>query len=488
MRRITILVLLLALLAGLFGCVQSGYDIFVDKGRTQKWTSRQIEAAWDLFLKNSFMEETDEGYVIDYTKVTVEDAWVMAGNVLGDLDQILSTSNPSWRKLLAAIPSEREAFEREEQRWLYIQSQLGQVKTYLSFREMLGYTVTEEEKAYSIKYLWPANVDVSYEAEYITNAREAGTLKEVERFVSYVYTPLGYKDRDPAAPDDTNAFIWRSKLQGYLIISYAILNDKQPSELKADYTEVYRVEINGLDIIPEEKPCLRAMKRLSGKALEVMVIDYDSEGEAGFGVVDEVDVCYSRTGGALYESKADLFASLSESRQAEAARDRQWEDTELSLHIVRTGEIDKWRGDYNADGWTVPYEYKDEYLVDWLARKGFEDKPAGYPFHTLAYLAKRWSDGSVWEYYDPSEAYAGDLESCVTLLRNVRLQRKGEAPEELVLDSVCGALRAIIYLDGDEWVQLSDEDDTGILQYKIVGVANPNGSATPSYAEGIGGY
>ena len=480
MRRGRILagVVLLALaLAMLFlgGCVKTGYQRFVDKGKQAGWTKEQIEAAYDYFLKSEFMTKGEDGrYTIDTTKISAEDAYQMAGNILNDLDHVLGTDDPEWQRLLRAMPTAKLAFEREEQRWLYIQSQLGQVKTYFDFQTMLGEQLTDKDKEYRIAYLWPANVHTDFTADYLEKAKAAGKLREVEREFVYLYTPYGYKDPDPEHPDDANAFVWRAKLQGYVIVSYAILNSKPPDSLRADYCEVYRANVSGTEITPESKPCLRAFRKLNGQILEVVVLDYDREGEAGFGVPDKVESVYASTGSALYARYPSLFETLAESRAEQAKRDRTYTEQRPTLQIVHVGEAKEWKGDFNPDGWTVPYEYHDQYGVDWTARIVKQDKPEGYPFDRIKYVVKVWKKNSVWEYYAPTDAYIGEMEIVLGGGHNVYIQPKGKAQRTVYADDVCGSLRMIIYRDGSEWVKLVDLDGTGKLQYRIIGVPNPS--------------
>lgn len=487
MRKLLLVLTVIALLA-MAGCIQTGYDRFVDKGKEEGWTAQQIEAAYDYFLKSAFMVKGDDGrYTIDTTKISVEDAYQMAGNILNDLDHVLGTSDANWQKLMKAMPSAKLGFEREEQRWLYIQSQLGQVKTYLEFRDMLGYRLTAKDKQYDIAYLWPDNVHTNFTADYLEQAKANGTLKEVEREFVYLYTPYGYKDPDPANPDDKNAFIWRPKLQGYLIVSYAILNSTPPKELRADYCEIFRASLNGVTISHESQPCLRAFRTLSGTRLEVVVLDYDREGEGGFGIVDKVYPVNVDTGSELYDTYPSIFRELADSRTERTARNRDWPEPELTLRIVRVGDVEEWRGDFNEDGWTVPYEYRDEYAVDWSTQVIKVDKPDGYPFDKIKYVVKRWKNNSVWEYYEPNEAYSGEMENVYGSGHSVYAQPRGEATKAVYTDKVCGALKFIIYRDGGEWVKIADLDGTGKLQYKVIGVADPRGvrvssdSSAPHY-------
>ena len=339
---------------------------------------------------------------------------------------------------------------------------------------MLGYNLTEKDKKYDIAYLWPGNVHTNFTADYLERAKANGTLREVERGLVYLYTPYGYKDPDPANPNDSNAFVWRSKLQGYYIVSYAILNSKPPTRLKADYVEIFRANVNGTKVELESKPCLRAFRKLSGSRLEVVILDYDHEGEPGFGVIDAVKPVYADTGSELYSDYSSLFRDLADSRAAQIRRNRDWPEPQLNLRIVRVGDVKEWKGDFNNAGWTVPYEYKDKYGVDWGTQVIKADKPEGYPFYRIKYIVKSWKNDSVWEYYEPAKAYAGEMEAVYSTRHAVHVQLKGQASRSVYTDKACGALKFIVYRDGEEWVKIADLDGTGKLQYKIVGVPDPS--------------
>lgn len=476
MRRAKWLLLLLPVLLFLSGCIETGYDKFV-KNCPDEWTKRQVEAAYDYALKMAFMVKQDGGtYVIDRTKVGIEEASAVVSGVLGDINYVLSNEN--WRRLLNTMPSQRAAFEREEQRWLYIQSQLGQRKLYLDFLDMLGEGLGAEDTRYDIKYLLPQNTQFRFMCDYLEAARQAGSLKEVEREFVYLYTPYGEKAPDPAAPDDASAFVWKPKLQGFFIVSYAVLNDNKPRQLKADYCEVYRADLVGDKVQTESLPCARAFRKLTGSHLQVLVLDWDHEGDPGYGSIDAVKHVYASTGSDLYDTYTQYFKQLAESRRERAQEKRDYTIPPLDLQIVRAGETEEWRGDYNADGWSVPYRYKDEYGVNWTAKVIRDDSlPDGYPWKKIAYIIKVWADGAVWEYYRPQEWCSGDLEQVYAVGRNIKIQLKDDALQALSADQLCGELYQIIYKDGEEWVAIVDRDGTGRLQYIVRGVPDPSGSS-----------
>lgn len=471
--------LLLALIPAvllLSGCIKTGYERFVDNC-PEEWTARQVEAAYDLFLKEFFMENEDGTYRIDRSTVSVDDAYAVVEGVLGDIDYVLSS--PTWRTLLLAMPSVRLGFEKEERRWQYIRTQLGQAKVYLDFLEMIGKAVDEEDRQYDVRYLLP-DQGFDYTVDYLEAARGAGTLQEVERVVSYLYTPFGEKAPDPAAPDDPAAFVWVPKLQAFVIVSYAILNSEQPRELKADYVEVWRADIEGDRVQTESRPCARALRKLSGRTLQVFLLDYDWPGEPGYGVPDQVQPVYASVGSELYDRYQKYFEELATCRSEERERQRTYELPELDVQIVRAGQTEEWRGDYNADGWTVPYEYKDETGRDYTTKLAKEEDD----YVRIECVIRVWADGAVWEYWTPADVCAGDLEQAWAAGRNVTYQPVDGVVTTVATSQVLGQLYAIVYKDGDEWVKIYDADGTGILQYMIHGVPEPTATAASAGPEG----
>lgn len=514
MKKALIAVLCLGVLLLATGCVKSFKQIFVEMCAAAGYTVRQQEAAYDKVLKGLFMiklgpcdqcggtgqtvnetgeeiecpvcegsgiVEDEEGeYVINTASISVEDVYKVAGEILDDLDLVLDPDRSTWYTFMDALPTLREGFEREEQRWTYIQSQLGQVKLYFDFRKLLGDRVSDEDREYKIEYLWPDNFDADFSVAYIERARKDGGLREVERQFSYLYTPYGTKERNPDNPTDANDFVWEPKLQGYLVVSYRVLNDKVPEELSADYVEVFRAEMveadaPGLGVAIESKPCVRAFRKSSGTRLNVMIIDYDGEGESGFGVIDDVRSVSSDVGSKLFTAQSALFGELATSRGARADQRRVVEPPVLEIQIVRVGEVDQWRGDYNEAGWMVPDDYKDEYEIDWRTAVSFVDQPNGYPFKVIEYIRKIWNSQTVWEQWLPAEPFQGEMETVTVTGRNILYQLRNGSPATVSASELCGVLESIIYKDGNEWVKIADLDGTGILQYRVRNVPNPAG-------------
>ncbi|RLG07736.1 MAG: hypothetical protein DRN68_04955 [Thaumarchaeota archaeon] len=483
-RRRWLFAAMLALLAlVLAGCYERGHDYFVDTGAdTYGWTKRMGEAFWDDALKRNYLTKNEDGtYSIDPSVVSVEDVYVVVDQVLEDIAWVLSPDrSASWRALLLGMPSLKEGFEREEQKWLYIKSQLAKVLVYQDFLELLGKTMKEAAKAYKSEELVPKNTEFIYEPEYLRRAKEDGTLQVVEQGMYYVYTPYGYKLPDPSARDDPNAFLWEPKLEGYWVVSYAISNGKEPQDLSADFAEIYRAKVVDGRIVTETEPCVRAYRKLSGSTLRVIVIDWDHEGEPGYGAPDEVQEVYASTGWKLITEKETLFEELARPRSAEIAAERNLELPPLELKIVRLGSVEEYKGEYKEDGWAVPYEYKDEHNINYTTYLVFEDLPEDYPFKRIAYVVKAWNQATVYEYWVPKPEYAVDMEYAYSSGRNIVVQPVGGARQEISAHVASGQLHKIVYKYGDTWIEIVDLDGTGVLQYKIEGVARPSFSTSSS--------
>lgn len=473
----------------LVGC-DRGYDIFM-KNCPDDWGRPHKQAAWPWFLRNYYGIEAEDGtLVVDPSKVTVDDVLVTVESILDDIEWVLdSKRSPRWRALLLEMPSLREAFEREEERWLYIKSQLNKVRIYNSFLEALGQIPKASEKPYDILYLWPENTQFDWSAPHIEKAKEEGRLKEVERGFFYVYTPFGYKVEDPSVTAE-GTYIWKPKLEGFLVISYAILNDEEPDELYADYVEIFRARLVEDKVQTEKLPCLKAFRKLSGSRLEVAVVDYDHEGEPGYGEPDSVKSIYVDTGWEILQCYKELREELAKSRVTEREEQREIVLPPLELVIAPVGSIDEYKGEYNPDGWTVPYEYKDEHGVNYRTYIIEEELPDDYPFSRIAYIVKVWADGAVYEYWTPKPEYSGDMETLYATSRNLVLQPVGKAKVELATDQVIDKLYRIVYKYGDVWVELIDLDGVGRLQYKIEGVSEPeaSGSTSVPYQRNLGGF
>jgi len=480
-RRIAFALTVGALALLLAGCFNRGYDIFLEKCPGD-WSRSQKEAAWGYWLKQYYGMEEDGEWVINPERVTVDDVLKTVGSILADIDWVLNPDrSPRWRALLIEMDTLRQAFLREEERWLYISSQLRKVKLYYSFLELLGEVRSAGEQPYSILYLWPENTQFEFTASHIEKAKEEGKLAKVEEGFYYVYTPYGYKVRDPANPDDYASFVWQPKLEGFWVVSYAILPDDKPQELQADYVEIFRARLVDGQVERERLPCVRAFRKLNGTRLEVAVIDYDHEGESGYGDPDEVRKVFATTGWDIVEDYRSLREDLSQSRTEEKRIAREVVLKPLDLVIARLGEAGEYKGEYREEGWTVPYEYKDQYGVAYRAKLIEEELPDDYPFSRIAYVVKIWKDGAVWEFWRPKADYAVDMEYLLAVDRAITLQPVGKPRVTVSADAVIGTLYKIVYKEGDTWIELVDLDGTGILQYKIEGVPDPN-STTSSTA------
>jgi len=467
--------ILIGLAVLLTGCVETARDRVIDEGQKKGWTELQCEAAYDYILKECYMELDEDGVLqIIHSEVTIQQVCSVINTALIDIEYVLDPNQAGWRRILTTMPTQAEALLRLEPAYEYLRCQLGQANLFNDFRELLGYKLTDEDKEYHLELLWHENTDYDFTVDHIERARQSGTLKETERQAFIYYTPFGEKIRDPKMPGDINAYVWREKKQGFEVVSHAILNDELAKELKADYCEIYRVEFAEDQIIRESLPCLRAFRTLTGNRLGVMVIDYDREGESGFGIIDAVKSCRSKTGSALYKSHSTLFDALSTSRQERKEEVREpWTLPILKVDVVQVGETEEYLGEFRAEGWEVPYEYKDEYGLDWQGRLSKEEKEDGSPFYTIASIVKIWVS-KVWEYYAPAEEFQGDLISGYASLQELVLQFKGEATERVHIDKAIDGLTEIVYEYGGQWYMIYDHDGIGVLQYRLSGVSSPS--------------
>ena len=511
MRRRIALALALGLLAVLAGCIpRTAHDRFIDIAMDEGYTRREAEALYDAALKAECMVQTEDGYEVDHSIVSVDDVYETVQSILDDLRYVLTSDR--WMALYEALPSLRVGFLRAYDVWRYVESQIGQVKLYFDFLNLLGtaarpyslpYTRSGDnvwyyehlgygapasggsatpvaapasppaDQAYSIEYLYPGNTEFDWTPEYIAEARARGALQEVEREFVYLFTPYGERVPDPLAGDD-GAWVWRPKTLGFVIISYAILNAEPPREdVQADYCEVWRAELVGDRIQTESAPCVRAFRTYSGRGLAVLIVDYDREGDAGWGTIDEVLQASARMGSELYSRQQALFEQVAAGRKEVEEEFPEPVLPELSFLLAPVGEIEEYKGEFSVSGWQVPYEYKDEYDTNWTVRVRFADTEEGYPWKQLEHVIKVYDRGPVYEYWLPSPPYDGDLELCTTAGRNITIQVRDGELKTIPATQVCGTLYMIVYRDGSEWVQIYDADEVGILQYLLRGVPAP---------------
>lgn len=484
MRRYVYIALLLISVLFMASCYRSFTSYFLEECENEGLTDSQAQAALDAYLKMWLMEEQEDGtFAIDRTKISIEDARNMARNFLGDLDYVLTPPQPGaysrgWQNMLRAVPDLREGLEREEVKWKFIDVQLSRIWLHFEFEEELGNDATDAEKQYKLTHLKPSSIeDYPFVVDYLERARESGSLEQNEYFLVSLDTPYKYKDPDPDAPGDINSFVWRGVQWGFVGISYRVGNDKPPKENRADYCEFYRAVIEDDIISLEERPCIRAFRKVTGSRLELMLVDYDREEEPGYGDVDEVLSCFGVLGSNLYKTRSTLFEKLIESQVQKTERLRDYSLPELQLQIVHVGELAEYKGEFNEDGWLVPYDYKDKYEIDWAVKVIMvEQEDSTYPFEAIDLVVKRWMSATVWEVWTPIEEYAGELEGAAYGSgRNVSLQRRGQSKETgIPAVNLCNELVSIYYKDGDIWVKIYDADEIGILQYKIEDVPNPN--------------
>ncbi|GEM_PF-3497321 len=499
MKHKTALILTVALLAS--ACATPTWKACRDGAvsQTEEWKYTQVQAAVAcervVLKKSAKFNKEKEVWEINPAAVSVEDAKKVLEDKAKSLDEILSYRDKELSDFIDWFKGMRQGLEKEEKIALWLLRRIQFVHTFNEFtnlvgelpKEMLGkeaeYFMPYGRNTYSLRMLYPSRdlYKIPFTALYLENAKKEGVLSKIDSF--YVLDDQKYAKKLENLRDP-NEFSWEKRQRGWKVDSYMIIpaSDIKPANNVVQYIEIYRVEnMGGIYGKLESLPAVRGFLAAGAQNVTVFVIDYNKEGEDGFGSPDAVKNIFGSivTGRDLYfdsTNRENLFEALYDNSRAINLKrpERQKPDEKpLYVEVVPMGkkiDIDIWE----TGNWTVPIEYLTlnkglEIVYD--SPKTPEDKRLDEKQGVkkiLAFKREFTRDGKkvVVEIWIPKKEYSGRniAEASANNIFKVRI--KGGEEKSGDIEYFAERIKTIIYQFGGRWFQIVDNDGDGIFEKK----------------------
>ena len=467
----------------LSGCAPKYATIMRDKGSAEGWTKEQQAVAEHFSYRLKFTtENSDATYSVNYSVLSNELVAKIVKERIEDLESVLDYKNSGWAPYIKAFGL-RDELERELKIFKGVHNRLRLIDNYNSFRQQMGQRSSsrplELDLSYDVSKVFVEDVFGVYPfiSERIDEARKNNKLKEVERLLWSANRTYGRKEQDPSDPEDPNKFIWRPEEVGLEFVSYKILDDSNPRDNTIDYIEGTRFKMTSNGIRKESKPALKLFVPERNWP-SVLVIDWDKEGEVGFGLPDSVE---SASSGLV--TAESLFATTVINRifpvSEQEKRIPPKDPLPMVVEIAPVGrtKVDVW--EYNDQGWTVPLRYKNDRADNYYAAHKIKDDDLPNFDHSsnnkqVDYFKKDWNgNGAVVEYFRPKAPF--DQANLVSLaVSNNRVVAVTKQGEEITGYVTSGSNRVIQdypyqidYSENDEkrW-RIVDEDGDGKYEKK----------------------
>ncbi len=262
----------------------------------------------------------------------------------------------------------------------------------------------------------------------IEAAKKDGRLEKIGELNRGLSEKYGKKEKDPAHPDDPNAFRWLPEGRNYHFVAYRIAaaNDKpneNPTQNVPQYIEGFKT-VNGKD---ESKPAFRLIRVSDYTA--IAIIDSKREGkDPAFGLPDFVEQSSIRSLGDVESS--GVLAKMFPKQEPE----RKDEKPKPNPIVVEISPMDGKPRDVweeNKAGWPLPSgidhfrigpkneNYKIR--IDLRHPKHGDDHAEVDASIGIESFVKVWTTanyyspvpGAVWEYYRPKGKFAKRLKASV---------------------------------------------------------------------------
>lgn len=392
------------------GCAPRYANLMRQKGQNEGWTKEQQAVAEHLSYRLKFTKENLDGtFSVNYCVLPNELVAKIVKARIDDLGEVLDYKNPDWAPYIKAFGLRGE-LEREEKVFKANYNRLRLIDNHNKFRQLMGQISSsrpmETDLCYDASRVFVEDVFATFPftSDRIEEARKSGKLNEVERILWSAKRAFGRKDQDPSDPDDPNKFVWRAEEIGIEFVSYKILDDPNPRDNNLDYVEGTRFTMTSNGMRRESRPALRLfVPDRSWPA--VLVIDKDKEGEVGFALPDSVETVSATltTAESLFNTPEIVNSLFPVSLQERRVQPKDPPPVIVDIAPVGRNRIEVW--EYNDQGWTVPFRYKndraDNYYVS-VKIKGDENAhfdPSAIN-KQIEYLKKQWNGGgNVVEYF-----------------------------------------------------------------------------------------
>ncbi|MBI4992498.1 MAG: hypothetical protein HZB99_04785 [Candidatus Harrisonbacteria bacterium] len=422
MKRVILAILFFGGTIGFTGCAPAFRNEVLRRGKAKGWSEEQqmlaLGESYKYFLKKN--PKTGK-YEVNYSKLSKTHVREKLDELLDNIDGILSykdEENINYVELFGL----RNSLEHKEEVLKEIRDRVRLAELYDQFRALIGalpmeygsYHARERISGYDVKQIFLSTEPASafnFNVAQIEEAKRRNVLVPIEKVQFSLNRLLDRKEQNPANLDDPNNFIWKSKTWDIELTNYKILDAEKPDNNYGNYMEGYRV-INGKR---ESKPALRVFFLEEGGE-GVMLLDTDKEGDTGFGLPDMVEkVTDLLSVNEILGSDQLMNLLFQEKRKQQRIPPKR---KPIFVEIVRLGDssAENWEAAPTADGWIVPFKYRNElqsnYNIKVVFAKPDPNKPPGI-LQEVKYIKKEWtlngrygaSIGRVVEYYRLKPAY-----------------------------------------------------------------------------------
>lgn len=434
MKRVPFIVAIIVA-AMLAACTPPYKKAFDDAATQNNWTKDQELAAFAYADRVFWAHETAEGsgtYVILYSKVPTAEVDKELATILNDFDQSLDPKNEDMRQYVQTFGLQKN-MEHEEAVTEVIYTRVHAANLETKFQQDMGEIPTSGPEAelaegYDAKRIFLAK-DVAaafpFRSSVIDAAKKNGTLKPIEHITLDLSREYDHKDVNPNDVDDKNDFVWKPLNEAIELTNYKIIMDGKPGNNDSSYIEGYRI-VNGKK---ETDPCIKVFFPNGGEAA-IVLLDKDRQGEPGYGVPDVLETLTLANAEDVIRNDQILHTLFPEKK---ASKRKLPPNEVFKIEISRIGQQSIWEKAPNAEGYDVPFKYRDPLNDNYNVRIKFND-PTVDPndpvavakaladFRTIQYIAKEYtkngeqdqaSPGAVIEYYHPKPPYDGKVKAKV---------------------------------------------------------------------------
>lgn len=505
-----IVIIVLALSACANPFVIACRDVAQDVKGNFKYTARQAAVACDraqfyadphLFTKN----DENKSIVINPNGLLAADLEKVLKDEVKSLNSLLSYQNQENSDFIDWAKGFRQGLEKEEQIVLEILRRLNYVKSYNDFTDAVGelpesmqskeftYFFPNGRKYYSMRLLYSRTdkrlEDIPFTSEYLEAAKRDGTLKLIDSF-----EVMSLREFAKKVPNlhDANDFSWDKQNQSWVILSYKVMSVKdKPVDNVVQYIEIYRKAITKNFSGAESVPAVRGYMAAGGSKVTVFVMDYDREGNPGFGSPDEVVKIFSdiTTGSDLYSDpmlKDKLITSIFESPQnniKDKLDRKKPKDHQVYTSIVKMGDapLDVWEQGI----FSVPFDYKilSQNLELVYAppitseEKRLAEREKLKQIKLFIREFKQDSKVVVREHWLPKKAYSErNIAHSAALTDTIKIRKKNGIEESGEIAYFAEHVKVIDYSFGGKCSRIVDDDGSGIFKKKRA-IACPAGMA-----------
>lgn len=418
--------LALAAVVLLSGCPPAYNEEFLSLAKKRGYSLDQQHSALGESYTYFLEEDGQGGFTVKYRILSNALIREELDRVLADIDSILSYKNQEWARHVDYFAS-RGFLEQEEKRLKVIRSRVRAAELHDLFKDMTGVRSLnngDHANGFNHKAFVPKDLSELFDftLDRVKQAKEKGILQLVEKGGFFVHRKYDRKEQDPSHLDDPNRFVWVEKAVALEVNFYKIVDVDPPGNNQPDYAECFRV-VDLASLKLESQPCVKAFRVSDGVAL---VVDVDKEGEAGYGSPDHVVKVSGVQETQDIFSDSQMLEVIFKTDKSVNERVPPKEKT-LFVEIARVGSpVNVWQDAPDANGWLVPFSYKDELESNFNVKFEFDQPKANGKISlskTLKSVKKEWTNGvrakpsvgAVVEHYRLKPPFNGEVLSAQVL-------------------------------------------------------------------------